>query len=73
MNVVDIDSIMYTAQGLAYGGNQCIPYILRYTTMHPAMHRPLHKCGLASSKGPPNLLDHPIGWTRATGIDHLRS
>jgi hypothetical protein len=62
MCVVNIDSNMYTAEGLAYGGNQCIPYILRYTLLHPAMHRPLHECGLAPSKGPPNLLDHTIGW-----------
>jgi hypothetical protein len=67
MCVVDIDSNMYTAEGLAYGGNQCIPYILRYTLLHHAMHRPLHKCGLAPSKGPPNLLDHTIGRVRVTG------
>jgi hypothetical protein len=69
MYVVDIDSNMYTAEGLACGGNQCIPYILRYTLLHPAMHRSLHKCGLAPSKGPPNPVDHTIGWTRVTGID----
>jgi hypothetical protein len=50
MCVVNIDSNMYTAEGLAYGGNQCIPYILRYTLLHPAMHRPLHECGLARAK-----------------------